>query len=216
MPGWKRTLDLAGSLLALALLAPVFLLVAAIVRVGSTGPVLFRQERVGYARKTFTLLKFRTLKVDSDATDHSQHVRKLIVEDSEGKPMEKLDHTKDVIPLGKILRALCVDELPQLFNVLKGDMSLVGPRPCIPYEADEYLRWHARRFDSVPGMTGLWQVSGKNRTTFKEMIRFDINYEQNRSLWLDLKILLMTPAAIVMQTMDNRHARRAAAPAQHG
>jgi lipopolysaccharide/colanic/teichoic acid biosynthesis glycosyltransferase len=133
---------------------------------------------------------------------HNQYVRKLIVEDSESKPMVKLECNPDIIPMGWWIRTLCLDELPQLFNVLRGNMSLVGPRPCVPYEAVEYRRWHMRRFDSVPGMTGLWQVSGKNRTTFKEMIRFDIKYELNRSLWLDIWIILGTPWAIIRQLLD--------------
>ena len=122
--------------------------------------------------------------------------------------MEKLDSGRDarIIPFGGILRRTCIDELPQLLNVLQGDMTLVGPRPCLPYEAEEYLSWHSRRFDSVPGLTGLWQVSGKNRTTFKEMIRFDIAYSRTISPWVDIKIIAKTLPAICTQVAD--HARR--------
>jgi lipopolysaccharide/colanic/teichoic acid biosynthesis glycosyltransferase len=202
IPDWKRVLDVLGASAAIALLSPLMLLALLIIKIGSPGPAFFRQERVGYRGRVFTLLKFRTMRVNASARQHTQYLRKLIVEDSEAKPMTKMEDNPDIIRFGRLLRILCIDEIPQLFNVLRGDMSLVGPRPCIPYEAQEYLRWHTRRFDSLPGMTGLWQVSGKNRTTFKEMIRFDIKYEQNRSLWFDLWILLMTPMAILRQFMD--------------
>ena len=211
LPRWKRALDVAGSLLALTLASPLLLLAAALIKLTSPGPVFFRQARVGYGRRPFTLYKLRTMQVNAATAQHAQYVRKLIVDDSESARMTKLEHLPQIIPGGRLLRALCVDELPQLWNVLRGDMSLVGPRPCLPYEADEYLRWHARRFDSVPGMTGLWQVSGKNRTTFKEMVRLDIQYERRRSLALDLKILALTPAAILRQLLE-RPAARAAAP----
>jgi lipopolysaccharide/colanic/teichoic acid biosynthesis glycosyltransferase len=114
-------------------------------------------------------------------------------------PMEKLDTTSDprIITGGKVLRKTCIDELPQLFNVLRGEMSLVGPRPCIPYEAEEYLRWHTHRFDILPGMTGLWQVSGKNRLSFEQMIRLDISYAKTMSFLFDLKILLLTLPTII-------------------
>jgi lipopolysaccharide/colanic/teichoic acid biosynthesis glycosyltransferase len=140
--------------------------------------------------------------VDNSAARHKEHMSSLIHNDI---PMNKLDSNNDprIIPFGIFLRKSCLDELPQIINVLWGDMSLVGPRPCLPYEAQQYLRWHARRFDSVPGMTGLWQVSGKNRTTFREMIRLDINYERQRSLWLDLKILLKTVPAIVAMATES-------------
>ncbi|MBN1558021.1 MAG: sugar transferase [Lentisphaerae bacterium] len=202
MPRWKRMLDVAGSALLILLLSPVLLAAAAWIRLVSRGPVLFRQERVGYMRWPFTLFKFRTMPVNVDTDEHLRYVRKLIVEDKETRPMTKLERPQTLIPGGRVLRAACVDELPQLFNVLRGDMSLVGPRPCLPYEAEEYLRWHAQRFDSVPGMTGLWQVRGKNRTTFQEMIRYDISYERNRSPLFDLKILFLTPWAILKQVRE--------------
>lgn len=202
LPLWKRALDLVASLTALILFSPLFLLAVILIRLFSPGPVLFRQERIGYMQRPFTLFKFRTMELQSDSSTHAQYMRKLIVKDSESRPMNKLENSPNIIRYGRLLRMSCIDELPQLFNVLRGEMSMVGPRPCLPYEADEYLRWQARRFDSVPGLTGLWQVMGKNRTTFKEMIRLDINYAQNLSLWLDLKILLLTPTAIIRQIMD--------------
>jgi len=202
LPIWKRTLDLAVSLTILILLSPLFLFAMIMIKLVSPGPVLFKQERIGYMRRAFTLFKFRTMEVSADPGVHAQYMRKLIVKDSESRPMSKLENSPHIIRHGRLLRASCIDELPQLLNVLRGEMSMIGPRPCLAYEADEYLRWHVRRFDSVPGMTGLWQVRGKNRTTFKEMIRLDISYTQNLSLWLDLKILFLTPVAIIRQIID--------------
>jgi lipopolysaccharide/colanic/teichoic acid biosynthesis glycosyltransferase len=200
IPMWKRVIDIIGAVVALVLLAPLFLLIAAVIKLSSPGPVLFKQERIGYLGKPFSFWKFRTMRVDINIIPHKEYMSQLINNDI---PMKKLDASDDarIIPFGVFLRKSCLDELPQLLNVLLGQMSLVGPRPCLPYEAEEYLRWHTRRFDSVPGMTGLWQISGKNRTTFREMIRLDINYERKMSIWLDLKILLMTlPALISMAT----------------
>ena len=196
IPLWKRFLDILGALVGLILSSPLFLLIALFIKIISPGPVFFRQERVGYLGRRFTFWKFRTMHVNNDATGHKQYLSHLIVGDA---PMVKLDDGRDprIIPFGLLLRSTCLDEMPQLFNVLMGDMSLVGPRPCLPYEAEEYLQWHARRFDIVPGMTGLWQVSGKNRLTFKEMIRLDIRYSRFMSPWLDAKILLLTGPAIL-------------------
>ena len=154
----------------------------------------------------FTFLKLRTMRADNDPGRHRAHLKELITSD---RPMAKLDNAEDprIVPGGRILRKLCLDELPQLVNVLKGEMSLVGPRPCLPYEAEEYLRWHSNRFDVLPGLTGLWQVSGKNRLTFKQMIRLDISYCRNMSLWLDLKILLRTGptvAGLFLEGVANR------------
>ena len=196
IPPWKRFLDILGALVGLILFSPLFLLIAIFIKIVSPGPVFYQQERVGYLGKRFAFWKFRTMHVDNDATGHKQYLSHLINGDA---PMTKLDARRDprIIPFGKFIRESCLDEFPQLFNVLQGDMSLVGPRPCLPYEAEEYLQWHARRFDIVPGMTGLWQVSGKNRLTFKEMIRLDIRYARFMSPWLDAKILLLTAPAIL-------------------
>ena len=196
IPYWKQALDAVGSLLLLIALSPVFLLISLVIKIVSPGPVFYRQERIGYMGKTFTFWKFRTMHANNDATGHKQYLSQLIEHDV---PMKKLDDGRDnrIIPFGKILRSSCLDELPQLVNVFLGDMSLVGPRPCLPYEAENYLQWHARRFDTVPGMTGLWQVSGKNRLTFKQMIRLDIQYSREMSPWLDAKILLLTAPAIL-------------------
>lgn len=196
VPAWKRCMDMVGSLVLIALLSPVFLLISIYIKSISPGRALFRQKRVGYQGKLFTFMKFRTMHENNDPGAHRDHLKELI---KGGMPMEKLDAGADprIILGGKILRKTCLDELPQLFNVLRGEMSLVGPRPCIPYEAEEYLRWHTHRFDILPGMTGLWQVSGKNRLSFEQMIRLDISYAKKMSLLLDLKILLLTLPTII-------------------
>ena len=207
LPAWKRILD---WVLILAI-APALLLVggavALLVKFGSRGPILFRQRRVGYKGREFTLYKFRTMKLDAETESHRNHFQQLMDSDA---PMTKLDSRRDprLIPLGSALRATGLDELPQLLNVLRGEMSMVGPRPCIPYEAERYEPWQRRRFDAVPGLTGLWQVSGKNRTTFNQMVRLDIEYSKRASLWLDLKIIFKTVPALVSQCRDVRAAKR--------
>jgi len=201
IPLGKRAIDILGSLVALLLLSPLFVLVALFIRIVSTGPVLFRQKRVGYLGRVLTMWKFRTMHVNADATLHRNYLQELIHNEN---VMTKLDNGRDprIIPFGHLIRATGIDELPQLINVLLGDMSLVGPRPCLPYEAYEYHPWQMRRFDAVPGLTGLWQVSGKNRTTFKEMMRLDIGYARKRSFLLDLMIVLKTIPAIVVQVAN--------------
>ena len=209
IPVWKRALDVIGSVAALILLSPVFLAVAVFIKIVSPGPVFYTQTRVGYLGKTFKFWKFRTMHVNNDASGHQHYLSSLIHGDA---PMIKLDADRDprIIRCGRMLRQSCVDELPQLFNVFVGDMSLVGPRPCVPYEAEEYLAWHARRFDSVPGMTGLWQVNGKNKLTFKQMIRFDIQYARTMSLGLDLRILAQTLPAIARMVGEHLAGKREA------
>ena len=207
VPGlhWKRTLDVLLILLALPFLIPLALLVTLLIRSGSRGPVLFRQERVGYQGRRFTCFKFRTMFVDADTATHRGHLHQLM---NSNTPMMKMDSRGDprIIPFGLFLRASGLDELPQLINVLRGEMSLVGPRPCLPYEYDNYLPWQKERFETVPGLTGLWQVSGKNKTTFVEMIQLDIKYAKNKTLWWDLKIILMTIPALIIQMLETRQA----------
>lgn len=212
LPGWKRAGDIAGSLAGLIMLTPLFLAVGAFIKLVSPGPVFFKQDRVGYLGRPFTMWKFRTMKVNADTSVHEKHLNRLINSD---QTLTKLDLGKDnrLIPLAGLIRKTCVDELPQLINVLLGDMSLVGPRPCLAYEAREYSNWQHRRFNAFPGMTGLWQVCGKNRTTFKEMMRLDIRYSQERSLWSDTWILVRTFPAILAQIADSVMGRRKAAPA---
>jgi lipopolysaccharide/colanic/teichoic acid biosynthesis glycosyltransferase len=207
LPVWKRAMDIFGALLGLILLSPLMLAAAVVIKIVSPGPAFFRQQRVGYMGKIFYIWKFRTMEVDADTSVHQEYLAKLINDAAcnngkSSKPMTKLDDDMQIIPFGRILRQTYFDELPQLLNVLRGEMSLVGPRPPIPYEVEEYLSWHKERIDVVPGMTGLWQVSGKNRLTFNEMVRLDVQYWRTKSVWLDIKILLKTPLAIISQMKD--------------
>jgi lipopolysaccharide/colanic/teichoic acid biosynthesis glycosyltransferase len=201
LPHWKRLLDLALILLMAPLLLPVMFLMALIIKAVSPGPALFRQERIGYLGRQFTCLKFRTMVVNADTQLHQGHLNQIM---DTNVPMRKLDSTGDprLVPCGKLLRSLGLDELPQIFNVLRGEMSLVGPRPCVPYEYQNYTPHHRERFEAVPGLTGLWQVSGKNRTTFEEMIDLDVYYAWNKTLWLDLKIIFKTIPAIISQSRE--------------
>jgi lipopolysaccharide/colanic/teichoic acid biosynthesis glycosyltransferase len=201
----KRVMDIIGSLVALLLLSPLFLLVAAAIKFTSRGPVLFRQRRIGQYGKPFSFLKFRSMRVNNDAREHREYVQKLIAgtaerqrSSGEGGGVYKLTNDPRITPLGLLLRRTSLDELPQFLNVLQGNMSLVGPRPPVEYEVQVYELWHrARLFEAKPGITGLWQVNGRNRITFDEMVRLDLKYARTWSLWLDLKILMRTPLAVV-------------------
>lgn len=207
IPLWKRGLDLCLLLLALPGLVILGAAVALIVKLGSPGPVFFKQKRVGYKGRHFVCYKFRTMSVNAETESHRRYTQELIKSQAR---MVKLDERKDprLVPLGSVLRATGLDELPQLFNVLKGDMSLVGPRPCIPYECEAYEPWHWQRFNAAPGLTGLWQVSGKNRTTFEQMVRLDIEYARRKSFWLDVKIVFKTLPALWRQYNDLQAAKR--------
>jgi len=207
IPVWKRVLDIACVVLSLPVLAPVMVLLAVAIKCVSSGPVLFLHERVGYRGRRFICFKFRTMKLNADTDIHRQHLASLMKSDA---PMVKMDSKGDprLIPFGSILRATGLDELPQLLNVLGGEMSLVGPRPCLPYEYDNYHPQQKRRFETLPGLTGLWQVSGKNKTTFSEMIALDIRYCQIKSPWLDLKIMFKTPPALLAQVVESRQKRK--------
>ncbi len=209
VPTWKRALDITCIVLALPVLVPVFLLLGVGIKCVSPGPVLFLSERVGYRGRRFICFKFRTMKVNADCDAHKRHLADLMRSDA---PMEKMDAKGDprLIPLGKLIRATGLDELPQLLNVLGGEMSLVGPRPCLPYEYERYLPSQKQRFRSLPGLTGLWQVSGKNKTTFSEMIALDIQYAEKKSLWLDLKIMGKTFPALLAQVREARVRRKGA------
>jgi lipopolysaccharide/colanic/teichoic acid biosynthesis glycosyltransferase len=192
IPVWKRLFDITVSSFILLMISPLLLFTALYIKIVSPGPVFYISERVGHMGKTFKFYKFRSMHCKNNEALHGKHAQSFIKDGN--VPMIKLDDAADprIIKGGGFLRNSCVDELPQLFNVLNGDMSLVGPRPCIPYEAEEYLRWHTHRFDTVPGMTGLWQVSGKNDLTFKEMVRLDITYSRALSFFNDVKIMLRT------------------------
>ena len=210
-PQWKRRLDIVLVVLALPLLLPLMILIALIIRMVSEGPVLFKQERIGYRGGRFLCYKFRTMFVNADTGVHRGHLDQLMTSDA---PMMKMDSKGDprIIPFGRLLRASGLDELPQIINVLCGDMSLVGPRPCVFYEYEKYLPWQRERFKALPGLTGLWQVSGKNHTTFTEMIELDIKYVRTRSLWLDVKIIAKTIPALIVQLWETRVRRNQSVP----
>ena len=199
----KRSIDIVGSLAALGLLSPVFLVVAALVKLSSKGPILFRQERLGQFGKPFTFLKFRSMYANNDRKIHQEFMKRVINGDHDGgaeggsKSVYKMTNDPRITRIGSILRRTSLDELPQFINVLRGEMSLVGPRPPIAYECQEYDIWHRRRVLEVkPGITGLWQVKGRSRVRFDDMVRLDLQYVRTWSLWLDLQILAQTPRAL--------------------
>ena len=195
----KRTTDIVGSLIALVLFSPLFLLISAGIKLTSSGPILFRQKRLGKNGVEFTFFKFRSMYIANDAQIHRQYIKNLIGGGTNSAGgIYKIQNDPRVTPFGHFLRVSSLDELPQFINVLTGKMSLVGPRPPIPYEFDVYKLWHRRRVLEVkPGITGVWQVHGRSRTTFDEMVRMDLRYVRERSLWYDVKILLKTPFAVI-------------------
>jgi len=201
----KRSIDILGSGAIALVCLPLFVVIAIAVRASSKGPILFRQERIGQFGQSFTFLKFRSMYVDNDHKVHQEFVQKLIsqeegpAEQAGGKrAVYKITNDKRVTQIGRFLRRTSLDELPQFLNVLKGDMSLVGPRPPIPYELAAYQTWHRRRVLEVkPGITGLWQVTGRSRVKFDEMVRLDLRYATSWTPWLDFKILLQTPLAVI-------------------
>lgn len=202
VPVWKRVIDIGCVIVTLPVTIPLAALVASYIKLTSDGPVLFKQERVGLGCKTFTCYKFRSMHVNSEITSHQSHIKQLM---QSNDPMVKIDDKGDsrLIPGAKFLRSTGLDELPQLWNVLRGDMSIVGPRPCIPYEFQQFKDWHKERFNTLPGITGLWQIGGKNRTTFKKMMELDIEYTRNYSLLLDIRIIINTIPSIINQIIYN-------------
>jgi lipopolysaccharide/colanic/teichoic acid biosynthesis glycosyltransferase len=203
----KRGVDLAGSLSLLAALLPLLALIGLLVKVSSRGSILFNQVRIGQMTKPFTMLKFRTMYSGSDPRPHQEFVSAYIqgrgpdATAVAGEAPFKLTDDPRITPIGRFLRRTSLDELPQLWNVVRGEMSLVGPRPPLPYELGHYQSWHRRRIlEAKPGVTGLWQVIGRSRTTFDEMVRLDLRYVRTRSLWTDLRILLATPVAVISGT----------------
>jgi lipopolysaccharide/colanic/teichoic acid biosynthesis glycosyltransferase len=202
----KRMMDIVGSLTALIFFSPIFLAVAIGIKLSSKGPVLFCQRRVGQHGVCFSFLKFRSMYVDNDATTHKEYIKKLIAGTAEkhlsgenGEGVYKLTRDSRVTRLGSFLRKTSLDELPQFLNVLKGDMSLVGPRPPIAYEVESYDIWHRSRIlEAKPGITGLWQVCGRSRVKFDEMVRLDLRYARNWTPWLDIQILMRTPWAVLL------------------
>ncbi|WP_243373439.1 sugar transferase [Geotalea sp. SG265] len=201
----KRLIDIIGSVAGLILFSPLFAVISVAIKLNSKGPVIFRQERYGQYGKKITFLKFRSMYVNNDDAIHRQYVKRLIEEgddrsnDSSGsQKFYKIKHDPRVTAVGRFLRKTSLDELPQFFNVLMGDISLVGPRPPIPYELENYALWHRHRILGIkPGLTGMWQVKGRSSTTFDGMVRLDLKYIREWSLWLDLKLMLLTPMAVV-------------------
>jgi lipopolysaccharide/colanic/teichoic acid biosynthesis glycosyltransferase len=199
----KRVTDILGSLFALVVLSPLLLAIALAIKLTSPGPVLFRQQRVGRFGEPFTFLKFRSMFLSNDDTIHREYVTRFIKADRNGSSgggerVFKIEDDPRVTAIGRILRRTSLDELPQFLNVLRGEMSLVGPRPAIPYEVNCYDVWHKLRLLVKPGITGLWQVHGRSRVPFDGMVRLDLNYVTSWSLWLDIKLLLQTPWAVFM------------------
>jgi len=202
----KRMMDIVGSALALLFFLPAFVAIAAAVRATSKGPIFFRQRRIGQHGKSFVFLKFRSMQVNNDAAAHKEYVQKLIAGKADKQPSNgngggvyKLTKDPRITRVGCFLRKTSLDELPQFINVLKGDMSLVGPRPPVPYEVEAYDIWHRRRLlEAKPGITGLWQVSGRSRVKFDDMVRLDLHYARTWSPWTDMKILWRTPGAVVL------------------
>lgn len=197
-PAWKRVSDITLCSVAILILSPLLLLISVWVKLSSRGPLLFKHERIGLNGRSFICLKFRTMKQGASHNIHKEHLKKVI---EQGLPLHKLDSQGDsrLVPGAWILRASGLDELPQLFNVLRGEMSLVGPRPCVPFEYEQFSDSQKRRCSILPGLTGLWQVSGKNDTTLEEMISLDIEYSQRMSPVRDLYIMAMTVPTLVLQ-----------------
>jgi exopolysaccharide biosynthesis polyprenyl glycosylphosphotransferase len=201
----KRCMDIVGALVGILLFLPLMFLTAIAVKVTSPGPIIFRQPRLGKKGTRFSFYKFRSMYANGDDRIHRDYVTNLIKGNLEeinqgdkSTPLYKMKSDPRITRVGKIIRKLSIDELPQFFNVLKGEMSLVGPRPPLPYEVEKYNPWHLRRILEVkPGITGLWQVDGRSKTSFDDMVRLDLRYAQNWSLWLDLKILLKTVRAVI-------------------
>jgi len=202
-PRWKRLMDIAFVLLASPFWLPLMIVIACCIKIVSPGCVFFYQERIGLNGRSFRLFKFRSMKVNVETSSHEKYCENLFQAD---RPMTKLDAAGDprIIPLGKLLRASGLDELPQIFNVLRGEMSLVGPRPCTPTEFSRFEPSAQERFNALPGLTGYWQVNGKNKTTFKEMIAMDIHYAQSLSPGLDLSIILRTIPTLIGQVRELR------------
>jgi lipopolysaccharide/colanic/teichoic acid biosynthesis glycosyltransferase len=202
--GLKRAMDIAGSLLALIVLLPLFAIIAVAIKITSEGPVLFRQERLGQHGRKFRFLKFRSMRTNCDSKIHQEYVARFIAGKAAAAnaggdaPTFKIQKDPRVTQIGSILRKTSLDELPQFWNVLVGEMSLVGPRPPLEYEFKAYDIWHRRRVLEIkPGITGLWQVEGRSRTQFDDMVRMDLKYARAWSLWLDVEILLRTPVAVI-------------------
>jgi exopolysaccharide biosynthesis polyprenyl glycosylphosphotransferase len=197
---FKRTFDVLVTSVTMLFIWPIMAAIAVAIKLDSPGPVLYRQTRIGERGQVFSMLKFRSMRVDGDDSIHRAYVKKLIQENtslSNGAGTLKMTDDPRITRVGKFIRKTSLDELPQFINVIRGEMSLVGPRPPIPYEVEVYQEWHTRRFEAIPGITGMWQVYGRNRVSFDEMVRMDIDYIERQSLWLDLKLLVQTPLVLL-------------------
>lgn len=199
----KRFFDVLIASIILVIISPILLGIAILIKLNSPGAVIYLQKRIGENGKPFVMYKFRSMRVDADPSIHQEYVTRLIKENLEpgqlekGKPSLKMEDDPRITWLGHFIRKASLDELPQFFNVVRGEMSLVGPRPSLPYELEQYQDWHKRRLETLPGITGLWQVRGRNRVSFDEMVRMDLDYIQHQSIWMDLLILLQTPWAAI-------------------
>jgi len=197
----KRILDICLSLFFILLFGPLLITIIFGIRISSPGPIFYRQKRIGKNGIPYDMLKFRSMQVQNNPDLHKEYVQKLIRENTKppplGKGSLKLLGDPRVTGLGKYLRRFSIDELPQFFNVLKGEMSIVGPRPPLPYEYDVYQEWHKKRLSVLPGITGLWQVKARNTVSFDEMVRLDLEYIQTMNLWMDIKLILLTPIAMI-------------------
>lgn len=196
VPTWKRLVDLTIATAMLVAVLPLLLVCVIYLQAHDRGPILFRQLRLGYQGRPFMMLKLRTMKTDAAEQTHREHLHKLM---RDGLPLTKLDQAGDqrLIPGAELIRRFGIDELAQLVNVIRGEMSLIGPRPCLPYEAANFAPWQRARFNARPGLTGLWQVSGKNKTTFRQMLALDVRYIKTLGLWRDIQILLRTIPAVI-------------------
>lgn len=199
LPRWKRLFDLAFVLAAAPLWLPVMVVIMWIIKIVSPGPVFYRQRRVGYRGQIFMMFKFRSMRLNVETGSQEQYVAELM---QKGGPMTKLDGSDPrLIPLGRFLRATGLDELPQIFNILRGEMSLVGPRPCTTVEFARYQPRQKERVNAQPGVTGYWQVHGKNKTTFEEMIAMDLFYAGHLSMWLDMAIIFKTIPVLIQEAL---------------
>jgi len=200
----KRVFDVMAASAGLVLCAPLLGVIALLIKVGSRGPILYRQTRVGLGGRPFVMFKFRSMYAEVSSAPHRRYAEGLILAgrgmraEAGGSAWVGLKDDPRITPVGRVLRRLSLDELPQLVNVLRGEMSLVGPRPALPYEVEVYEEWHWQRFAALPGITGFWQVRARNRVTFDDMVRMDLEYLRRRSLWLDLQLVLQTPLAALV------------------
>ena len=204
-PFWEKALDYTIAIVSLLMLLPIALIAIAVIKCGSPGPTVFKQRRIGHRGQPFMIYKLRTMRLGAETESHERHTLKLM---RSNLPLRKMDSEGDsrLVPFGRFLRSSGIDELPQLINVLKGEMSIVGPRPCVPSESAAFSPTDRKRFNTLPGITGLWQVSGKNSLTFAEMIDCDIQYTLRKNLGMYLRIVAKTPTVLIKQILDTKSA----------